>query len=56
MNHTFDHQVKFKRGNDPCSGELSYNFFFLIRSSGRYLRAGVSSFRTGLLLNVNVFS
>ena len=28
MNHFFDHQVKFKRGNDPCSGELSYNFFF----------------------------
>ena len=55
MNHIFDHQVKFKRGNDPCSSELSYNFF-LIRISGRYLREGVSSFRTGLLLNVNVFS
>ena len=55
MNHFFDHQVRFQRGNDPCSGELSF-FFFLIRSSGGYLRASVSSFRTGLLLNVNVFS
>ena len=29
INNFFDHQMKFRRGNDPYSGELSYISFSL---------------------------
>ena len=40
--------MKFKRENYPCSGELKKKKTFLLRSSGRYVRARVSSFCTRL--------